>query len=185
MFRSSPARRAVLGVIAAATMTVTLAACGGEANDSSGTGTGPAPTPPASVDSALAAKVPADIKTAGKLLIGTDSTYAPSEFLDTDGKTVIGFDVDLFNAVAGRLGLKTEWQSATFDAIIPGVGTGKYNVGVSSFTINPVRLKQVTMVSYFSAGTQWAAKVGNAVNPDDSCGKKIAVQTATVQVDDL
>jgi polar amino acid transport system substrate-binding protein len=184
MFRSNPTRRAVLSLVAAAAMTVSLAACGKESGTGTGSGSG-APAPSSSVDSALAAKVPADIKTAGKLLIGTDSTYAPSEFLDTDGKTVIGFDVDLFNAVAGRLGLKTEWQSATFDAIIPGVGTGKYNVGVSSFTINPVRLKQVTMVSYFSAGTQWAAKVGNAVNPDDSCGKKIAVQTATVQVDDL
>jgi polar amino acid transport system substrate-binding protein len=137
------------------------------------------------VDAALAAKVPADIKSAGKLLIGTDSTYAPSEFLDSDGKTVIGFDVDLFNAVAGKLGLKTEWQSATFDSIIPGVGTGKYNVGVSSFTVNAEREKQVTMVSYFNAGTQWAAKTGTTINPDDACGKKIAVQTATVQVEDL
>lgn len=41
------------------------------------------------------------------------------------------------------------------------------------------------MVSYFSAGTQWAAKKGATINPDDVCGKKIAVQTATVQVDDL
>jgi polar amino acid transport system substrate-binding protein len=41
------------------------------------------------------------------------------------------------------------------------------------------------MVSYFNAGTQWAAKTGATVSPDDACGKKIAVQTATVQVDDL
>jgi len=184
MFRSNTARRAILGVVAAAAMTVSLAACGQESGNDAGSGSG-APAPSSSVDSALAAKVPADIKSAGKLVIGTDSTYAPSEFLDADGKTVIGFDVDLFNAVAGKLGLTTQWQSATFDSIIPGVGTGKYNVGVSSFTINPDRLKQVTMVSYFSAGTQWAAKTGTTINPDDACGKKIAVQTATVQVDDL
>src|SRR5689334_9182361 len=41
------------------------------------------------------------------------------------------------------------------------------------------------MVSYFSAGTQWAAKKGATINSDDACGKKIAVQTATVQVDDI
>ena len=41
------------------------------------------------------------------------------------------------------------------------------------------------MVSYFSAGTQWAAKKGAGVDPDDACGKKVAVQTATVQVDDV
>ena len=47
------------------------------------------------------------------------------------------------------------------------------------------RLKETTMVSYFQAGTQWAAKSGASINADDACGKKIAVQTATVQVDDI
>ena len=98
---------------------------------------------------------------------------------------MVGFDVDLFNAVAGKLGLKTQWQSAKFDDIIPGVGSGKYDIGVSSFTINADREKQVAMVSYFSAGTQWAAKAGASVDPDKACGKKVAVQTATVQVDDV
>jgi polar amino acid transport system substrate-binding protein len=41
------------------------------------------------------------------------------------------------------------------------------------------------MVSYYSAGTQWAAKKGASVNPDSACGAKVAVQTGTVQVDDL
>jgi len=184
MFRTNPARRAILGLVVAATVTVSLAACGEESGSDTSSGSG-APAPSSSVDSALAAKVPADIKSAGKLTIGTDSTYAPNEFLDTDGKTIIGFDVDLFNAVAGKLGLTTEWQSAKFDAIIPGVGSGKYNVGVSSFTINKEREQQATMVSYFSAGTQWAAKTGATINPDDACGKKVAVQTGTVQVDDV
>jgi polar amino acid transport system substrate-binding protein len=179
MFRTNK----VLGAVVVAALSVSMAACGSESDG--GTDTGAAPAPSSSVDAALAAKVPADIKSAGKLLVGTDSTYAPSEFLDSDGKTVIGFDVDLFNAVAAKLGLTTQWQSASFDSIIPGVGTGKYNVGVSSFTVNAEREKQVTMVSYFNAGTQWAAKTGATINPDDACGKKIAVQTATVQVDDL
>jgi polar amino acid transport system substrate-binding protein len=137
------------------------------------------------VDQALAAKVPADIKSAGTIKIGTDSTYAPSEFLDTDGKTIIGFDVDLFNAVAAKLGLKTDWQTAKFDDIIPGVGSGKYQIGVSSFTINADREKVATMVSYFSAGTQWAQKAGGSVDPTNACGKKVAVQAGTVQVDDV
>src|SRR5207253_508501 len=105
----------------------------------------PAASP--TVDQALAAKVPAAVKSAGKIVVGTDSSYAPSEFLDSDGKTVIGFDVDLFNAVAAKFGLKTEWQSAKFDDIIPGVGSAKYNIGVSSFTVNADREKQATMVS--------------------------------------
>jgi polar amino acid transport system substrate-binding protein len=174
-------RRAVVGLIGVAAVAMTVAGCGGGSGSNAPAG----PAPSTTVDSALAAKVPASIKSAGKIVIGTDSTYAPSEYLDTDGKTVIGFDVDLFNAVAGKLGLKTEWQSAKFDDIIPGVGTGKYNIGVSSFTVNADREKQVTMVSYFSAGTQWAAKSGASVDPDNACGKKVAVQTSTVQVDDI
>jgi polar amino acid transport system substrate-binding protein len=166
-------------------MAFVLAACG--SNEPSGggaTGTTAAPA----VDQALAAKVPDAIKSDGVIKIGTDATYAPSEFLDTDGKTVIGFDVDLFNAVAAKLGLKTEWQSAKFDAIIPGVQSGKYEMGISSFTINDERKKQVNMVSYFNAGTQWATKKGNpsGIQPDAACGKKVAVQTSTVQdTDDL
>jgi polar amino acid transport system substrate-binding protein len=182
MFRTSPGRRAILGLAAAAALTLSMGACGSESDDSSSSG---APAPSASADTGLADKVPADIKSAGKLVIGTDSSYAPNEYLDSDGKTVVGFDVDLFNAVAQKLNLTTEWKSATFDSIIPGVSTDKYAVGVSSFTINKDRLKEVNMVSYFSAGTQWAAKKGATINPDDVCGKKIAVQTATVQVDDL
>jgi polar amino acid transport system substrate-binding protein len=160
-------------------LALALAACG------SGTGSGgtTATTAAPSVDQALAAKVPAAIKSDGKILIGTDSSYAPSEFLASDGKTVIGFDVDLFNAAAAKLGLTTEWRSAVFDAIIPAVQSGKYEVGVSSFTINNERKQQVNMVSYFSAGTQWGTKKGNpsGVQPDNACGKKIAVQTNTVQ----
>lgn len=182
MFRISSGRRAILGLSIAAAMTVSLSACGEESGNDTGSGT---PLPSASADTALADKVPAAIKTAGKIIIGTDSTYAPSEFLDADGKTVKGFDVDLFDAVAQKLGLKTEWKSASFDSIIPGVTSQKYNVGVSSFTVNAARMKEATMVSYFSAGTQWAAKKDATINADDACGKKIAVQTATVQVDDI
>jgi polar amino acid transport system substrate-binding protein len=166
-------------------MAFVLAACGSQEKAGGGS---TATTAAQVVDQALAAKVPDAIKSDGVIKIGTDSTYAPSEFLDTDGKTVIGFDVDLFNAVAAKLGLKTEWQSAKFDAIIPGVQSGKYEIGISSFTINDERKKQVNMISYFNAGTQWATKKGNpsGIQPDAACGKKVAVQTSTVQdTDDL
>jgi polar amino acid transport system substrate-binding protein len=180
-FRGSRSRL-VLVAMGALVVAAGLAGCSGKSS-SNGGGT---PVPTTAVDSALAAKVPAAIRSAGTIIIGSDSTYAPSEFLDTDGKTIVGFDVDLFNAVAGKLGLKTDWRTAKFDDIIPGVGSGKYNIGVSSFTVNKDREQQVTMVSYFSAGTQWAAKSGTTIDPDSACGKKVAVQTSTVQeTDDL
>ena len=179
-------RAGVFATIAACALFA--AACGSQDNSGSSSTKPSGGTASVSADSALAAKVPAAIKSDGKIVVGTDSTYAPSEFLDTDGKTVIGFDVDLFNAVAAKLGLKTEFQSAPFAAIIPGVGSGKYEAGVSSFTINNDRKKVANMVSYYKAGTQWATKKGNPnkIDPNNACGKKIAVQTGTVQeTDDL
>jgi polar amino acid transport system substrate-binding protein len=166
-----------------------LVACGGGSSDSSddsaaGSST---PLPSVSADDSLAAKVPAAVKDDGVITVGSDTTYAPSEFLAEDGETVIGFDVDLFTLVAKKLGLDAEFQTAPFDSIIAGVGSGKYEAGVSSFTINPDREAQATMVSYYSAGTQWSTKKGNPneVDPDNACGLRIAVQKATVQVDDI
>ncbi|MFF0343989.1 ABC transporter substrate-binding protein [Kribbella sp. NPDC004875] len=166
-----------------------LAATGCGSNSlESGSSTSPTSAPSSakvSADPALVAALPPKIKSAGKIVVGVDATYRPNEFLQ-GGQTVVGMDVDLFNAVAQKFGVTVEWQPATFSTIITGVQGGKYDVGVSSFTINDQRKKQVNMVSYFSAGTLWAAKKGNpkGVNPDDPCGKTIGVQTGTTQQQD-
>ncbi len=165
-----------------AALTLTLAACGSETEE-------PAATPDDSSSesagemSEAAAMVPQDIKDAGVLRVGTDATYAPNEFFDEDGETIIGLDIDLFNAVAKELSLTAEYQSADFGSIIAGVNSDKYDVGVSSFTINEERKVEVNMVSYFSAGTQWAVAAGNpkTVDPDSPCGLTVAVQANTVQ----
>ncbi len=182
--------RPVLKYLAASSIAVLstslVAACGGGSSSPSAGGSASA-SASVKADSALAAKVPASVKQDGVISVGSDATYAPSEFLATDNKTVVGFDVDLFNAVAAKLGLKAQFQNAKFDSIIPGVVSGKYELGVSSFTINAEREKQVNMVSYFSAGTQWFTRKGNPdkVDPNNACGLAIAVQTNTVQFDDL
>jgi polar amino acid transport system substrate-binding protein len=145
------------------------------------------PLPTVTADPSLVAMVPAALQKAGVMKVGTDSTYAPDEFLASDGHTVQGFDIDLLNAVAAKLGLRTSYESANFDSIIPGVESGKYDFSVSSFTINADREKVVDMVSYFSAGIQWAQKSGTNVlsSIDDACGKKVAAQTGTIEADDL
>ena len=181
-------RRAAGAVSALAAAALALTACGGgSSGGSSASGTSGSAAPSVSADSSLAAKVPADIKADGTITVGTDSTYAPSEFLAADGQTIEGFDVDLFTLVAQKLGLKASFQTAPFDSIIAGVGSGKYEAGVSSFTVNKEREAQANMISYFSAGSQWSTKKGNPknVDPDNACGKNIAVQKATVQVDDI
>jgi polar amino acid transport system substrate-binding protein len=178
----------VTGLVAAG---LALSACGSNSLSTSpgagGTPAGSASAAGGGVDQALAAKVPAKLKSAGKIVVGTDPTYAPHEMLASDGKTVEGFDVDVFNAVAAKLGLKTEYVPAGFGTIILGVTSGKYDMGVSSFTINPDRKKQVNMVSYYKAGTQWVVAKGNPekVNIDDVCGKSVGAQKGTVQADDL
>lgn len=138
-------------------------------------------------DDALAALVPAEVAADGVLTIGTDASYAPGQFLDVDGETIIGFDVDLAKAVAQVLGLEAQMENAPFGSLVEGVKTGKYELGASSFTINAERQLQVDMVSYFLAGTSWAVAAGNPmqISPDDACGKVVAVQRDTVQVPDI
>lgn len=176
--------RLVFGGLAVA-LALTTAACGEDDPSTVDPNASGTPSASSTVDAALAAKVPDAIKSDGVIKVGTDSTYAPNEFLAEDGKTIQGFDIDLFNVVAAKLGLKAEYESAAFDALIPAVQSGKYEIGVSSFTVNKERMKTADMVSYFSAGTQWGAKTGSGIDPDNACGKKVAVQKATVQVDDL
>jgi polar amino acid transport system substrate-binding protein len=174
--------RIKLGVAAASVAALALSACGSSSLSGEPEG-GTAPSVSVSQNVDLASKLPESIKSAGVIKIGTDPTYAPSEFLAADGKTVEGFDVDLFNQVAAKFGVKTEWEPSKFGSIITGVNGKKYDMGISSFTINPDRLKEVDMVSYFNAGTQWATQQGNpkGIDPNNACGKNIAVQTGTVQ----
>lgn len=178
-----------LSVVGAAAMALTLSACGSDSDGQDpAAGEDEAPTTTAEVDDELASMVPADIREAGTLVVGTDASYAPNEFFDEDGSTIIGMDVDLFDAVAAKLGLETEWQNGSFDSLINGVDGGKYDVAVSSFTINDERKQEVNMISYFNAGTQWAVAAGNPedVDIEAPCGLTVAVQTGTVQeTDDL
>jgi polar amino acid transport system substrate-binding protein len=188
---TNPFRRAAIATVALTSTALALTACGGSSSDSdsdgSTAGSTSSPLPSVSVDQALADGVPDSIAADGTIAVGSDTKYAPAEFIAEDGTTIIGFDVDLFTLVAQKLGLEAQFETAPFDSIIAGVGSGKYEAGVSSFTISPERVAQANMVSYFNAGTQWATKKGNPedVDPENACGKRIAVQKATVQVDDI
>ncbi|MCZ2402302.1 ABC transporter substrate-binding protein [Paenarthrobacter sp. Z7-10] len=134
-------------------------------------------------DDALAAMVPAALKSKGTIDVGSDTSYAPAEALGgSDGQTPVGYDVDFAKAIAATLGLKADVHTADFTGILPALGP-KYDLGISSFTITPERLKAVNLVSYFNAGTLWAVQKGNPkkFSLDDICGKSVGVQTGTVE----
>ncbi|MCV7183472.1 MULTISPECIES: ABC transporter substrate-binding protein [Mycolicibacterium] len=131
----------------------------------------------------IANTVPEDIKSSGKLVVGVNIPYAPNEFKDESGK-IVGFDVDLMNAIASTLGLTAEYRESDFAKIIPSIQGGTFNVGMSSFTDTKEREQTVDFVTYFSAGTQWAQRPGSGIDPNNACGKKVAVQATTYQETD-
>ncbi len=134
----------------------------------------------------IAALVPDDVKKDGKLTVGMDTSYAPAEFLAEDGKTPVGYDVDMSKALAKVMGLEAENKVASFDMIIPSVGS-KYDIGISSFTITPERMDAVDFVSFYKAGSTWVTKKGNPdkIDPKDLCGQTVAVQIGTTQEEEL
>ena len=75
-------------------------------------------------------------------------------------------DVDLAKAIGQTLGLKVKIVKAGFDAIIPGLASGKYDLSLSSFTDSKEREKTVDFVTYFSAGTSLMVEVGQPGEAD-------------------
>lgn len=131
-------------------------------------------------DEAAVALLPDDVKSSGKLLIGSDLAYPPNEYLDADGNPT-GWAVTLTDAVSAKLGLKPEWEQLSFDSILPRIEEGALNIGSSSFTDNLERQKTVDFVNYLNAGSQWAAPIGEKVDPTNACGLVVAVQSGTIQ----
>jgi polar amino acid transport system substrate-binding protein len=162
--------------------------CGGsskKAATTTSTSAGTTTTP--TVDSTVAAEVPSAIKSKGTLTVAADATYAPNEFIGSNGKSVEGMDPDLAQALAAVMGLKVKVVNASFDGIIPGLASGKYDLGMSSFTDTKERQKTVDFVTYFSAGTSFYVKAqgGPTINTlADLCGHSVGVERGTTQAAD-
>lgn len=169
-----------------------LTACGGtNAGSSSAGGSAPAGNDRtydvskiAKVDD-IAKLLPEAVKTKGKLTIGASVDYAPAEFLAEDLKTPIGYDVDLGKALGKVLGVETEVVNAEFASILPAIGS-KYDIGISSFTIKPERVKSANMIAYITVGSSFGVAKGNPkkLDADNVCGLTIGVQTGTSQHDE-
>ncbi|WP_422336263.1 ABC transporter substrate-binding protein [Rhodococcus sp. (in: high G+C Gram-positive bacteria)] len=128
----------------------------------------------------IAAQLPPHVAQSGLLQVGVNVPYAPNEFKDEDGN-IVGFDVDLMNAVGRVLGVTPVFNQADFDKIIPAIQAGTYDLGMSSFTDTKEREESVDFVTYFSAGIQWAQRAGENVDPENACGLRVGVQTTTTE----
>ena len=182
---TSKTSRLLAALVAVALVALVASGCGSSKKKSSNTTA--ATTPASSANSSVASEVPAKFKSKGTLIVAADATYAPNEFIGSNGKTVEGMDADLAKALAGTMGLKANVVNATFDSIIPGLAAGKYDLGMSSFTDTKEREKTVDFVTYFSAGTSFYEKAqgGPPVTGLTSlCGLTVAVEKGTTQQSD-
>ena len=87
------------------------------------------------------------------LRVATEPSFAPFEFMDQKTSELVGFDVDIINAVAEAEGYKTNISSMPFDGQIPAVVTNQIDVAISGFTITDERKKIVNFSEpYYDAG---------------------------------
>ncbi|MFG2310910.1 ABC transporter substrate-binding protein [Streptomyces sp. NPDC048566] len=182
--------RVTRGLAAAAVTTTALAvlaACGD---------TDPAPAAGATVtvdgvrikkDPALHAMLPDAIKKAGKVRVATDVPYPPFEMFVKEGESALtGLDYDLGQALGGRLGVTFAYTPQKFDGIVPAIQAGKFDAAMSAITDNKERQQVVDFVDYSQSGSGILVGDGNPdkiADLDDLCGKKVAVQAATNQLD--
>ncbi|MFJ7074812.1 ABC transporter substrate-binding protein [Streptomyces sp. NPDC098781] len=184
------ARLAAVGSIAVAGALI-LTGCGDQTNDSGSESTGSKSAAP------LADKLPQAIRDKGVIKVGSDIAYAPVEFKDDSGKTV-GIDPDLAAAMGKQLGVTFEFENGTFDSLITGLRSKRYDIAMSAMTDTKDRQEGidsdtgkkvgegVDFVDYFTAGVSIYTQKGK--NTDiktwsDLCGKKIVVQRGTVSED--
>jgi polar amino acid transport system substrate-binding protein len=190
---TGPRRITLLATSAVAVLL--LAACGDVSGSGGGAsaapgGSGGAASAPAGAVHAVvpeaAALLPAAAKSKGTLTVATGEGYPPFEFYATDNKTLQGVDPELVSAVAESLGLKPDLKVLKFDAIIPGMQGGRYDVAAAAMGITPARNKVVDFVSYFQGGTSIMFATGNPLNLtlDTMCGHTVAAQKGTIYATD-
>lgn len=137
-------------------------------------------------DAGIAGKVPSAYRDG--LTVGTDATMAPKEFLDADGKTFKGLDIDLTYAIGNVLGVKMTFVNAGFDTLLPGVQNGRYDFVASSAAPTLEREKVVDFVSVDRSGESLLVRSTDKSSITDIaslCGKQAGAIKGSLQVEDL
>lgn len=122
----------------------------------------------------------------GVLRVGSETTFPPFEYTDDQGKA-IGFDVDLSQAIADKLGMKMEFVGMGFDALIPAVNSGSIDMIAAGMNATPEREKAADFSDvYFDQGgfTAIVRKDNTDIHGiDDLKGKIVGAQVGSIPVD--
>lgn len=156
---------AAFALITVATLTLTACGSGDPAAAPAGAGSaGRGKTPTTDVVSAVkkndaaAELLPAGVRSSGTLSLASSVGAPPGAFYEADGKTLAGADIDFADAVAKALGLELKREVATFEAILPALGSGKYEVGTGNFGVTDERRKTIDFVTYINDGQGFAVR---------------------------
>jgi polar amino acid transport system substrate-binding protein len=126
----------------------------------------------------LASALPEKTKTAGKISFGVDDAYPPMEYRD-EKNALVGFDIDFGNAIAKKLGIKSEWVPTVWDGILPSLSAKKFDAILSSLSITDKRKLEIGFSEpYIMGGPIIITKKDNTSikKADDLKGKIVAVQ---------
>lgn len=121
-----------------------------------------------------------DTDTQETLTMATNAEFPPYEY--KEGDKVVGIDAEVAQAIADKLGMKLEIVDTKFDAIIPGVQSGKYDMGMAGMTVTPEREQSVAFSDSYATGIQSIiVKQGSAIKSVDDLSEKtkIGVQLGT------
>jgi serine/threonine protein kinase len=139
----------------------------------------PSPAAPTESVASIAATVPADIRATGHLVIGVSLPFTPNEFKNSDGQ-IVGFDVDLMNAIAKTLSLVPDYRETPFESVIPALQARQLNLGIASMTDTKARESIVDFVTYSNKGTLWAQRPGPPIDPNAACGRRVSTMAGSV-----
>jgi polar amino acid transport system substrate-binding protein len=135
-------------------------------------------------DPAINAMLPANIKSAGTMKVASDIPYPPWEMFVGTTSQATGFDYDLSQAVAAKMGIKADFVETKFDSIILSIQSGKNDVGMSDMYDNKTRQKTMDFVDYANDGTSILVAKGNpkgVTTLDSLAGQTVAVEKGATQ----
>ena len=154
----------ILSLALAVLLALSLAACGNTTSDKDTT------------DKDAATKLTIN---EGKLTMATNASFPPYEYYD--GDKIVGIDAEVAKLIADKLGLELVIEDVEFSSIIPGVQSGKYDMGMAGMTVTDERKEMVNFSDSYAKGVQVVIVAENSTikSIDDIKGKKVGVQEST------